>query len=133
MVAFGTAAPGGKAAAYVELNKIVQGLARRQSWKQLDERAVTKIVTKVYSALGMRLAQRKLAQAVPVVGVIVGAGLNARLLARVVDDADHAYRERFLREKYRTGTAHDVSSTGGQDAVVIIDIIDAEIVETGDQ
>lgn len=41
----GTASETGKAAAYVELNKIVQGLARRQTWKQLNERTVTKIVS----------------------------------------------------------------------------------------
>ncbi|MGH3670964.1 MAG: EcsC family protein [Pseudonocardiaceae bacterium] len=60
----GTAPELGKAAAYVELNKIVQGLARRQTWKQLNERTVTKIVSQVYTRLGMRLTLRKLGQAV---------------------------------------------------------------------
>lgn len=83
----GTASNMGKGAAFVELNKIVQGLARRQSWKTLNERAVTKIVSKVYARLGMRLTQRKLGQAVTVIGVVISAGLNARTLSRVVDDA----------------------------------------------
>lgn len=41
MLGVGTASEMGKAAAYAELNKIVQGLARRQTWKQLNERTVT--------------------------------------------------------------------------------------------
>jgi hypothetical protein len=60
VLGIGTASELGKAAAYVELNKIVQGLARRQTWKQLNERIVTKVVSQVYARLGMRLTLRKL-------------------------------------------------------------------------
>ncbi|MGH3632310.1 MAG: EcsC family protein, partial [Sciscionella sp.] len=92
----GTASQVNKAAAYSELNKLVRGLAQRHAWQQLNRNSVTKVVQQVYSRLGMRLTQRKLGQAVPVLGVVLGAGLNARLLARVHDDAEHLYRERFL-------------------------------------
>ena len=37
---------------------------------------------------------------VPVVGVGIGAVLSGRLLGRVVDAAEHLYRERLLHEKY---------------------------------
>lgn len=125
----GTTSDAGKAAAFVELNKIVQGLARRQTWNQLNERAVTKIVSRVYATLGMRLTQRKLAQAVPVVGIVLGAGLNARLLSRVLEDAEHAYRERFLREKYGLPLDAEIEVVFPDDVVNISEIVDAEIVE----
>jgi len=125
----GTAAGAGKAAAYVELNKLVQGLARRQAWKQLNRNAVTRTVSRVYATLGMRLTQRKLAQAVPVAGIVIGAGLNARLLANIADDAHHLYRERFLREKYGLEQDLDSRAVGSPDAVKVADILDAEIVD----
>jgi hypothetical protein len=124
----GTAAEAGKAAAYAELNKVVQGLARNQAWAQLNQHAVTQIVKRVYAMLGMRLTQRKLGQAIPVVGIVLGAGLNARLLARIADDADYLYRERFLREKYRLEARAEPETSVGEE-VPLADIIDAEIVE----
>ena len=61
---------------------------------------VTGVIEKVFTRLGFRITQRKLGQAVPVVGTLIGAGMNARLLSSVIDDAEHIYRERFLRERY---------------------------------
>jgi hypothetical protein len=80
--------------------------------------------------LGVRLTKRKLAQAVPLAGVVIGAGLNARMLARVADEANYLYRERFLREKY--DLVVDVVAepvTDDENVVSIVDIIDAEIVD----
>jgi hypothetical protein len=99
-VNLGSSSHSAKAAAYVELNKVVQDLVRSASWKRLNERAVTKVVAAVYRALGMRLVRAKLGQAVPVLGIALGAGLNARMMARLTEDVEMAYRERFLREKY---------------------------------
>lgn len=126
-------AEAGKAAAYVELNRTVQALARRQTWQQLNSQAVTKIVRRVYAVFAMRLTQRKLAQAIPVAGVVIGAGLNAKLLARIADDANHLYRERFLRDKYGIAPTPPVPSGGEDDAVKLSEIIEAEIVEGGDR
>lgn len=128
----GTASEVGKAAAYAELNKIVHALARRQTWKQLNERVATRVVAQVYARLGMRLTQRKLGQAVPVVGAVIGAGLNARMLSRVVAGADHAYRKRFLQDRYGlTGTTPEIQEQSDSDASLdITDIVDAEIVES---
>lgn len=100
VLSMGTAAGTGKAAAYIEVNKLVQMLARRATWEQLRGNVVTKVIEKVFARLGFRITQRKLGQAVPVFGTVLGAGMNARLLLSVVDDADHIYRERFLRERY---------------------------------
>lgn len=126
-------AEAGKAAAYVELNRTIQALARQQTWQQLNSRAVTKIVSRVYAVLGMRLTQRKLAQAIPVAGVVIGAGLNARLLSRITDDADHLYRERFLRETYGIAPATAGSVSGEDDAVKLSEIIEAEVAGEQDQ
>ena len=52
---------------------------------------------RVFARLGMRITQRKLGQAVPIVGTIIGAGMNAQLLQSVTDAAHFVYRERFLR------------------------------------
>ena len=67
----------------------------------------------------------------PVVGVLIGAGMNAKTLSRVVDDAEHAYRKRHLQEKY--GMVEDVPqptvTAERDDTIPIVDILDAEIVE----
>ncbi|WP_133251870.1 EcsC family protein [Actinomycetospora cinnamomea] len=121
----GLAGDAGKLVAYRELNNIVQQLARRQAWKQLNKNGVARVVQAVYNVFGMSIMKKKLAAAVPVVGVAVGAGLNARTLARVVDDAEHLYMERFLREKY--GLPLTDEEAPGNDELV--EIIDAEIVD----
>lgn len=118
----GLAASAGKFAAYRELNGLVQALARRQAWTQLQRNQVARVVQAVFRSLGADLTKRKLGQAVPVVGVAVGAGLNAKALARVVDDAEHVYLERHLREKYgiTPGAGPDVDSG-------LVEIIDIEL------
>ena len=121
----GLAGDAGKLVAYRELNSIVQQLARRQAWSQLNKNGVARVVGAVYKVFGMSITKKKLAAAVPVVGVAIGAGLNARTLARVVDDAEHLYMERFLREKYGLPLIDDHEPSGGE----LIDVIDAEIVE----
>ncbi len=129
---FGLAEQAGKTAAYVELSKIVHDLARRASWDQLDKNVVTQIVKTVYARLGEKITKEKLAQALPVVGIVIGAGLNARILARVTSDAEHLYRERFLREKHgpltTSPTALPPGSAAGSDSIPIVDIVDAELV-----
>ena len=128
---FGLAQQTGKSAAYIELNKIVQALARNVSWAQLNKNSVTRVIHVVYQRLGMNLTKRKLGQAVPVVGIVLGAGLNARMLAKLIDDADRLYRERFLRDK------HNISDTDVEmpldtnrdtnDEILIAEIVDDEL------
>ena len=122
----GTAASTGKAAAYVEINKLVQALARRATWEQLRQSVVTRVVEKVFTRLGFRITQRKLGQAVPIVGTLIGAGMNARLLSSVTDDAQHIYRERFLRERYGLDPVTTTESPVSNDSEVV-DV--AEILE----
>jgi EcsC family protein len=128
---FGLAQQAGKSAAYIELNKIVQALARNATWAQLNKNSVARVIQLVYQRLGIRLTRQKLGQAVPIAGVLIGAGLNARLLARLTDDADRLYRERFLRDKYGladegvqpTSDTHDDPA----DQILIAEIVDDEL------
>jgi hypothetical protein len=131
VLSMGTAAEAGKAAAYVELNKLVQALARRATWEQLRQSVVTRVIEKVFTRLGFRITQRKLGQAVPLLGTLIGAGMNARLLSSVTDDAERIYRERFIRERYGldpvTLTASPVA--GESEVVDVAEILEEEIAE----
>jgi hypothetical protein len=128
---FGLAQQAGKSAAYLELNKIVQALARNATWAQLNKNSVARVIHVVYQRLGMQLTKQKLGQAVPIAGILIGAGLNARLLAKLTDDADRLYRERFLRDKYGlpddgvhpTPDADDDPA----DQILIAEIVDDEL------
>ncbi len=89
-----------KSAAFLDLNALVQGLVRGQTWAKLNEHATTAVVRRVYQALTIRLTKQRLAMALPVVGVVVGAGLNSALLRRTAAHARYTYRERFLWDKH---------------------------------
>jgi EcsC protein family len=88
-------------------------------------------VQKVFTRLGYRLTQRKLGQAIPFLGTMLGAGMNARVLLSVIDNAEHVYRERFLREKYQIAVEveidADVEAEAMEEGYAVIDV--AEILE----
>jgi len=93
---------------------------------------MAQVIKQVYGRFGVRLTQKKLGQAVPVVGVIVGAGLNAATIRSVAEASENIYRERFLREKYgmpELAAAVDVVGDVEGDVVDVADILEAEIVE----
>jgi hypothetical protein len=124
----GTASEAGKVYAYAELNKLVQSLARKKSWEELNKNVATQVVTRVYQMLGFKLAKRKLGQAVPVLGIVIGAGLNIRLLSEVVNSANLVYRERFLIEKYGlVNEVSDVDVEDVEDVVAVTEILDEEV------
>lgn len=78
-------------------------VARRATWKELSEEVIVKLIQNLFAKLSVRLTQRKLAQAIPVAGVAVGASLNYSLMRKVGTAASFAYRERFLIDKYDLG------------------------------
>ncbi|MEU7524250.1 EcsC family protein [Saccharothrix sp. NPDC042600] len=129
---FGMAQQTGKSFAYVQLNKLVNDLARRATWAQLNKNGVTRVVRAFYERFALRLTKQKLGQAVPVVGIVIGAGLNARLLSNLTSDAEHLYRERFLREKHGLETvevavaAEAADLDEGDDAIHIAEIVEEE-------
>ena len=92
-------------------NKVMRDLARRGSLDGLGGNVVVSAMNSLFSAMGVRLASRKLAQIVPVAGVVVSAGLNAALMRTIGETADHLYRERFLAERYGRVEPGDGAST----------------------
>ena len=131
VLGMGTAGEAGKAAAYIELNKLVQALARNATWQQLRRNTATKVVDRVFALLGYRITKRKLGQAIPVLGSVIGAGMNATMMTSVIDTAEHIYRERFLRERYRLDVDDvlpvGIDATGGPgDVVDIVAVLDQE-------
>ncbi|MFV2178809.1 EcsC family protein [Actinomadura sp. LOL_016] len=135
VLGLGTATNAGKVAAYAEINKLVQALARRATWEQLNQSVVTKVVEKVFARFGFLLTKRKLGQAVPITGFAFGAGANTRLLMRITDDAERLYRERFLRERYGIEVEPNpvAADTDALDDIDIVAIVDAEIVDDGNE
>jgi hypothetical protein len=125
----GLASQAGKAAAYQELNKLVQALARRKTWEALNKNVMTGVIRSVFGRFGVQMTQKKLGQAVPVVGILVGAGLNAKTISSVADAAEMIYRERFLREQYGLPEAEAQPVAHHEDAVDLTEILEAEIVQ----
>ena len=112
-----------KQATMLAFNQVMRDLARKGSLESLGGSAIVSAMKSLFSAMGVRLASRKLAQIVPVAGIVVSAGLNAALMRTIGDTADHLYRERFLAERYghvqASGTSTDlVPSTGPQELSV---------------
>lgn len=90
---------GAKYFAYQELSQLTQKLARRATWNSLNEHVLSLVAQKFAARMGFRLTQKKLGQIVPIAGIVVGAGMNYKLLDEICDAAHWAYRERFLTEK----------------------------------
>ncbi|NMO91979.1 EcsC family protein [Actinomycetospora sp. TBRC 11914] len=86
--------------AYEEVASLIASREKDKEKKKRQQRQMRRLARAVHQRLLSQIGQRELAQLVPVVGVGIGAVLSARLLARVVDAAEHLYRERFLHEKY---------------------------------
>lgn len=89
-----------KTLALAQLIRIGQDVAQQKVWKQLEQHAFVILLQRIAKALGIRLTKAKLAQAVPLVGGVVGAGFNAYFTSKVCDAAYFLYRERFLAAKY---------------------------------
>ena len=87
------------------------GLCPGSGGHGLGGNVVVSAMNSLFSAMGVRLASRKLAQIVPVAGVVVSAGLNAALMRTIGETADHLYRERFLAERYGRVETSDGAST----------------------
>lgn len=127
-----------KLAAYQELSQLTQMLARKATWEALNSNQIAKILTKLYSLLGFRLYEKTLATAVPVAGVVLGAGINAGVMSRVADEAYYAYRERGLREDYGDDCGGVSAPSGGParpdaDLIPITEIVEAELGEDSDE
>ncbi|MGD9959296.1 EcsC family protein [Nocardioides sp.] len=82
------------------LSRLSQQMMRRATWKQLNEHVLVRVIARTYQVLGLKLTQRKLAQALPFVGVAINTALSANMTRHTYHRAEDAYRLRFLSEKY---------------------------------
>lgn len=89
-----------KALAMAQLVRIAQDVAKKATWKRLEQYAFIKVIRQIAKALGIRLTKAKLAQSIPIAGAAIGGGFNAYFTMKVCDAAYYLYRERFLAEKY---------------------------------
>ena len=90
----------GKTAAMASLSRLTQQMMRRATWAQLRRHLLVNAIEHSYKALGYTLTKKKLAQAVPVAGAVLNAGVNAGLVNQAFRRAEAVYRLRFLSEKY---------------------------------
>lgn len=101
VMSLGTAATTAeKAAALANLRRLTTLMMRKPTWTELHKHALVRLIDQVFTALGEKLVKRKLAQAVPVAGVLINAGLSAQMADSAYRTARDAYRLRFLSEKY---------------------------------
>lgn len=89
-----------KRLAMAQLIRIAQDVAKKRTWKQLEQHAFVQLIQQLAKALGIRLTKAKLAQVMPAAGAAVGGGFNSYFTAKVCDAAYYLYRERFLAVKY---------------------------------
>ncbi|MBF4765009.1 EcsC family protein [Nocardioides islandensis] len=101
VISLGTAgSPASKTQALSSLSRLTQQMMRQPTWAQLNKNAWVQLVQKVFDALGLKLTQQKLGQAIPFLGVLVNGGLSAEMADRTFRRARDAYRLRFLADKY---------------------------------
>lgn len=116
-----------KQAAVLHVRKVAMMVARRATWEELGEEVIVRLIQGLFAKLSVNLAKRKLAQALPVAGIALGAGFNYSLMRKVGTAASFAYRERFLIEKYDldsgvpTPNLGDVIDVGGPEDGSMID------------
>ncbi|GAB4010706.1 EcsC family protein [Nocardioides ultimimeridianus] len=91
---------GGKTAAMASLSRLTQQMMRQATWQQLRQNLLVSAIDRTYTTLGFTLTKKKLAQAVPIAGIALNAGVNAGLVNQTFKQAEAVYRLRFLSDKY---------------------------------
>jgi hypothetical protein len=131
VLAYSSATSSAEKAAYLaSLSRLTQQMMRRATWKQLQQHQLVNVIQKLTAALGFKLTQKKLTQAVPVVGVVVNSGLNAWFVQKTFERAQHAYRLRFLTEKYNldpTNWAPDIVDVEFTEVPLVDEFIEEEL------
>ena len=107
-------------------NKVVRKLTKRGSMGSVGNNALTASVNSLFAALGARLVGMKMAQILPIIGIIVGMVLNASLIRTIGVSADNLYRERLLLERYGQEEA-DAEAEATSDGTDNPDDLDEEL------
>lgn len=89
-----------KGLAMAQLIRIAQDVAKKRTWKQLEQYAYVKVIQQISKALGIRLTKAKLGQVVPYTGAVVGGSFDAYFTSKVCDACYFLYRERLLAMQY---------------------------------
>ena len=128
-----------KLMAFQQLSVVTQQLVRNKAWAELNEKLLVRIITELFERLGLVITKRKLGQAIPLVGVVIGAGLNAAYLQSVARDAELAYRMRFLAEKHDLDPSDLAPRPSPKEAPGVVgdyidieEIVDAELQKRAD-
>jgi len=109
-------------------NKVVRKLTKRGSMGSIGNNALTASVNSLFAVLGARLVGMKMAQILPIIGIIVGMTPNASLIRTIGVTADNLYRERLLLERY--GQEEDAKAeapSDGADDPDDLDDLDEEL------
>jgi len=109
-------------------NKVVGKLTKRGSMESVGNNVLTTSVNSLFAALGARLVGMKMAQILPIVGIIVGMVLNASLIRTIGVSADNLYRERLLLERYGQDEA-DAKTEAPSDGADDLDDLDEELAQ----
>ena len=115
-----------KATSMRVFNKVVRKLTKRGSMESVGTNALTASVNSLFAALGTRLVGMKMAQILPIIGIIIGMALNASLIRTIGVTADNLYRERLLLERYGQDEA-DVEAEATSDGADSPDDLDEEL------
>jgi len=115
-----------KEAMFNELNAIALLVAKKTTWDELRQRGLVKGLEQAAAQFSIRLTQKKLAQAVTVVGLALGGGYNSWYLSRVSEWGYYSYRDRLLVEKQATSGARRNEPTDADD------LPDADVVDGAD-
>ena len=117
-----------KNVAMAQLVKISQQVAKKQTWKQLEQHAFVKIIQQIASSLGVRITKAKLAQIIPVAGAVVGGGFNAYFTSNVCDAAYYLYRERFLARAHGDSVINESVEPAATLGTYFPDALEGELV-----
>lgn len=107
----------GKAAALASLARLSQKMMRRAVFRELERDVLVRVIQTVFARIGVKLTHKRLAQAVPVAGSIISAGMSYDMLDRALKDATRVYRVRYLTDKHSLSFDNWVERAMANDAM----------------
>ena len=120
-----------KVVALQSLSRLTQEMARQATWAQLNNHVLVRVIERMYVSLGFKLTKKRLAQAVPAIGVAISATMSANSTKTTYERAEDAYRLRFLSDKYGidpgdwvTGLPPDDEDSDDEDVIDVAEIMD---------
>lgn len=122
-----------RTAALKDLSKLTQLLYRGAPWAKLDATIISHALTEFAKQFGVTFTKKTLGKAIPFIGVGISATMNWATVEAIVEEADRAYRRRFLLEKYPQLAAGEIityseptptDQEGSDEEISIVDIVE---------